>query len=205
MKKDTYIILPLADNEKRRVETTLTLFETSTSELKFPYNHVFFSEIGKLFHHLELVKFKFRTKPMCMRRYFGIIQNRRYFKNMEDLRIYSNNEVILANEEWLGGKTIKTQFKCCHPNYCSIYEDILKKYKFNENILSHNMMSPHNIFLSRLDFFLDYGEFLEEVLMNYFDEKYTEKIGAWISERLLHLFANEYFKVKHEPIITLQK
>lgn len=67
------------------------------------------------------------------------------------------------------------------------------------------MISPHNIFYSNKTFFNQYCQFLNEYLVPTFNENINQKIGAWISERLLHLFAHSNFKVEQKEIIVLPK
>lgn len=67
------------------------------------------------------------------------------------------------------------------------------------------MISPHNIFYSNKTFFNQYCQFLNEYLVPTFNENINQKIGAWISERLLHLFAYSNFKVEQKEIIVLPK
>lgn len=210
-----YIILPLADEEEQRVPNFDVIFKKiKTSECYKPFDHLFWSEVGKFITSAHILsnrlsgigplneinyqnKNKFGIK--------GIIQNRRYFKNLDKLQVNSSTEVILAKEEWLGGLTVVKQFQFCHPESYSIFEDILKKLKLNEDMLEIGSISPHNIFLSKNEFFFDYASFLEETLMPYFDENIKEKAGAWIAERLLHLFAHMYYKVKIADFEILPK
>ena len=44
------VLVPLADNENRRIETKHKVIELHTSECEYPFNHIFFSEVGKLLH-----------------------------------------------------------------------------------------------------------------------------------------------------------
>ena len=136
-------------------------------------------------------------------RLYGMVQNRRFFKGLDNITV-GKNEVILAPEEWVGFDIVH-QFRCCHYKYSSIFEEICQKIDIDHSLLERRSFSPHNIFVSEMDFFIQYGDFLKKTLTPYFDSKINEKVGAWISERLLYVFAHSHFKVKTEPIEVLDK
>jgi len=215
-----YILLPLADGEEPRVPQSkfIKYYEKHTSDIKGQYSHIFYSEVGKFLSTIKEVSsdewykmygsshFGFRLNLERKQEVFGVTQNRRFFKNLENLEVYSENEVILANEEWLGGLTLLKQFQFCHPKYYSIFYDICTRLKVTEKYFWEvGSFSPHNIFLSKFKFFIEYGTFLDDILEHYFDPSFEEKVGAWMAERLLHIFAHQYYKVKTEDFITLPK
>lgn len=212
-----FIVLPLAENESRRVpKFNVDFFEVKTSHLDHPFDHIFWAEIGKFIKAAKRMNYYLSgngptpmIKEMNMSKFGikGFIQNRRFFKNLDSIQIYNENEVILAEEEFLGGLNIMDQFRYCHPGAFKIFKDIIQnKLKVPEKVYeSMNSIPPHNIFLSKIDFFFQYATFLEDILMPYFDEKYTEKYGAWIAERLLYFYSYMYYRIRTEPIITLPK
>lgn len=211
------IILPLADNEEKRVpDFNVDFIKIKTSKIDHPFDHIFWSEIGKLIIAAKKMNWDLSCSGIrevnnnANRVKFGIkgfIQNRRFFKNLDQIKIYNENEVVLANEEFLGGLNIMDQFKHCHPNGFKFFKDLIQnKLKIHENLYENiNAISPHNIFLCKIDFLFQYATFLEEILMPYFDENIDQKYGAWMAERLLHLYAHMYYKVKTEPITILKK
>lgn len=209
------IILPLADGEEVRapIFDNVRYYKVYTKDISNTvYSSNWYCEVGKFIYWTKEFDFKFRHQgsnntsgPIGLNETYGIIQNRRFFQNLNELNIYSNNEVILANKEWLGGYSLINQFKYCHPKYFEKFLKICKKLEINENILEKSELSPHNIFLAKINFLFDYASFLHEFLDPFFDPSENEKVGAWIGERLLYVFANTYYKVRTAPIITLPK
>lgn len=208
------IILPLADGEKIRapILENVKYYKIYTKDIKNNYASSWYCEVGKFIQWTKDFDFKFKHQgsnsvngPIGLNLTYGIIQNRRFFQNLNELNVYSNNEVILAKKEWLGGLSIINQFKYCHPKYFEKFLKICKKLEINENLLEDGNLSPHNIFISKLNFLFEYSAFLQEFLDPFFDPNENDKVGAFIAERLLHIFANTYFKVRTEPIITLPK
>jgi len=207
------ILVPLADNEDLRLPQLknvnyITLHTSEINEEK--YKHIFYSEVGKYLDSIQKmawrgIMIKDQHFSLDSSDIFGVSQNRRFFRKIQTLSLTSKNEVILASEEELGGFSIIGQFKACHPIQYEIFNEICEKLKIKKESLNSGRMSPHNIFLSHLNFFLEYREFLIDTLSPYFDERSEEKIGAWISERLLHFFAHKYYKVRMSDITTLEK
>lgn len=193
-----FILLPLATGEQKRIyDFDVTFLHIHTEEC-YPkeYQSIFWSEIGKYLYCFKEVKdFDGRL--------YGMVQNRRFFKHLDKLNV-EKNEVILAPEEW-HGISIKDQFRHCHYKYFSIFDEICQKIDIDHSLLERRYFSPHNVFVSDMDFFIQYGEFLKKTLTPYFDPNINEKVGAWISERLLYVFAHSHFKVKTEPIEVLDK
>ena len=101
--------------------------------------------------------------------------------------------------------TIINQFKHCHPKYFEKFLHICKKLEINEDLLQEGYLSPHNIFLSKIGFLYDYSTFLKEFLDPFFDPNENDKVGAFLAERLLYIFASTYYKVRTAAIITLPK
>ena len=208
------IILPLADGEEIRtpIFENVKYYKIYTKEVNAPYNSYWYAEVGKFIQWTKNFDLNFRrlginstNGPIGLNTTYGMIQNRRFFQNLDELNVYSNNEVILANKEWLGGLTIVNQFKFCHPKYFEKFLKICKKLEINEELLEEGELSPHNIFLAKLNFLYEYSTFLHEFLDPFFDPNENDKVGAFIAERLLYIFANSYFKTRTAPIITLPK
>lgn len=182
---------------KRVYDFNVDFFHVHTEQC-FPkeYQSVFWSEIGKYLYCLNEIKY-------FSDRLYGMIQNRRFFRCLDNISV-EKNEVVLAPEEW-HGITIRDQFRHCHYKYSSIFDEICEKIDVDKSLLERRSFSPHNIFLSKQDFFIQYGNFLKETLTPYFDSNINEKAGAWIAERLLYVFAHSHFKVKTEQIEVLDK
>lgn len=191
------VLLPLADNENRRIPfVDSKVIELKTSECDYPFNHIFFAEIGKMLHFWKINIENFDS--ICF------IQNRRYFKDFDKFQKIDDQIVYLAKSENIG-LNLKNQFFSCHNEVKQIFNNILNECDLNKELLNSNNLCPHNIFYSNKLFFDQYCQFLNNHLIKYFDEKYTKKYGAWISERLLHLFAYSNFKVEQKEIIVLPK
>ena len=192
------ILLPLADGEQQRItlnNLNNKVIQIHTSDCTYPFNHIFFAEVGKLLHFWKTNKENFDN--ICF------IQNRRYFKDLNNINKIEPNKVYLAKKENVG--PIKLQFQNSHPPAKNIFENILNKIEINKNLLNERGLSPHNIFISDKTFFNQYCEFLNENLIPIFDPKFDKKYGAFISERLLHLFAYSNFNVIEKEIIILPK
>lgn len=193
----TFIIVPLATNEQPKFSNSnVNLFYVHSEEC-YPkmLQHIFWSEIGKYLYCYKEIK-----KYDCL---YGFVQNRRFFKDIEKIEL-NENEVCLAPLE-NHGVPILNQFRCCHPLYFEMFKEICEKADFNKELLNRNSWSPHNIFISNYSFFIDYGDFLKSTLTPYFNESFNEKVGAWISQRLLFLFAASNYKIKNYEMITLPK
>ncbi len=189
------ILLPLADGEQQRRSFKSEVIKLYTSDLEKRYQSNFYSEVGKL---ITFSKMDIDDDTVAF------IQNRRFFKNLDDLTV-NEDEVILAPEENLGGLNILSQFNHCHPKSSKIYKDILKKLNVNEKILNLTSFSPHNIFVADKMFLVFFGSFIDSIFRNYDGELTGEKTGAWICERLLHVFAHQFYNVRTEPIEVLSK
>lgn len=100
------VLLPLADNEEKRIITSNKVIELKTSQCEEPFNHIFFSEIGKLLHFWKNNNENFES--ICF------IQNRRYFKDMESFPKLDDKTVYLAKFENII-LNIEKQFLKCHP------------------------------------------------------------------------------------------
>ena len=190
-----FTIVPLADDEPKKYENA-TLYIRSKECGK--YDHIWFSEIGKLLY------MKDRFKNIDDQFSIAFIQNRRYFKNLDQLKLNSKNEVILAPLEYLDSQSILTQFWFCHRKCFDLYKSIVIK-NFKEELYEARYMSPHNIFCADIQFCKEYCHWLELNLEPYFDCYSDQKYGAWMCERFLHLFAHSYFNVKTSPIKVLRK
>ena len=123
------ILVPLADNEDLRLPqfknvNYITLHTSEINEKK--YKHVFYSEVGKYLDSIQKmawrgIMIKDQHFSLDSSDIFGVSQNRRFFKNLDNITLESKNEVILAKEEYLGGFSIIGQFGWCHPKYFKIF------------------------------------------------------------------------------------
>ena len=115
------VILPLGDNEEIKFldkSKNLKIIHIRSSDCCYPYNHVFFSEIGKLIYFKNTF-----LKNIDDDEDIAFIQNRRYFENISTLSISNENEVITAPFETFCN--LKSQFDSCHHKYSLIFENIL--------------------------------------------------------------------------------
>ena len=193
------VFVPLADNENCRISSKNRIIKIHTSECSYPFNHIFFSEIGKLLYFFKTNHESFES--IC------VLQNRRFFKDFDNFPKINDNTVYLAKKENIGPSIIK-QFYKCHNDAINIFDNMLNNIKtnnINKKILEEKSLSPHNIFYANKLFFDQYCNFLNENLIQCFNEKYDKKIGAFIAERLLHLFACSNFNVIEKEITTLPK
>lgn len=191
-------IVPLADDEpKKYLNASLYIRSSECGK----YNHIWFSEIGKLLYMKERIN---SCKKIPEKFPIAFIQNRRFFKNLEEIKLESENEVVLAPLEYLDGQSILTQFWFCHRECFDLYRKIIAK-NFKEEIYDAKYLSPHNIFVGDLEFCKEYIRWLELNLEPYFDCYSNQKYGAWMCERFLHCFSHSYYKVKTNQIITLPK
>ena len=177
------VILPLGDNEEIKFldkSKNLKIIHIRSSDCCHPYNHVFFSEIGKLIYFKNTF-----LKNIDDDEDIAFIQNRRYFENISTLSISNENEVITAPFETFCN--LKSQFDSCHHKYSSIFENILNEYELND-ILNERSFNPHNIFIAKKKFVEKYANFLEKMFLKYFDESFNDKGGAWMAERLFIAF-----------------
>ena len=100
---------------------------------------------------------------------------------------------------------IEENLKHCHEEGVYLFDEILAKSSLNKDLIKSIYLNNHNIFYSNKIFFNQYCQFLNDYLVPKFDQKFNKKIGAWLSERLLHLFAHSFFKVEEKEIIVLNK
>ena len=192
------VLLPLSDNENCRIPSINSkIIELKTSQCLYPFNHIFFAEIGKMLHFWKTNKENFDS--ICF------IQNRRYFKDMNSFQKIDDKTVYLSKDMLVGPLNIRENFYSNHRQSKEIFDNILNESNLNKELLKKNKLCPHNIFYSNKLFFDQYCQFLNDHLIKYFDEKYDKKWAAWICERLLHLFAYTYFKVEQKEIIVLPK
>jgi hypothetical protein len=193
------IILPLADNENVRINSKYEIIKIRTSDCKEPFNHIYFAEVGKLLYFSENYLNNFEDDEV-----FAFIQNRRFFKDLDDIESIKKDEVILSKEEliWFD---IRTQFKYCHPKYSEIFNGICDDLKIPVKILNCNILSPHNIFIANKNFIMKYTTFIKDFLLKYFNEDLEDKAGAWMCERLLYVYCKMNYNLIFKDIIELEK
>ena len=195
------VILPLGDNEEIKFldkSKNLKIVHIRSSDCCHPYNHVFFSEIGKLIYFKNTF-----LKNIDDDEDIAFIQNRRYFENISTLSISNENEVITSPFETFCN--LKSQFDSCHHKYSSIFENILNEYELND-ILNERSFNPHNIFIAKKKFVEKYANFLEKMFLKYFDESFNDKGGAWMAERLLFAFLKKNnYNIKQMPFKEISK
>lgn len=166
----------------------------------------FWGEIGNFIFgsfafSMEIDKLKINN-PYLRNIIYGWISNKLFFKNLDQLNIYSN-EIILSELQWLGGYTIINHFSKFYPDYLNYFLDICKKLNINEELLEKGEINTNNMFLSRIDFFLEYSRFLYNCLTPIYKEN-KRHIAEYFSSRLLYVFAHTYFPVKYAPVTTLK-
>lgn len=199
------ILIPLHNevlNENLSKSNT-NIITITTHEVKNEYNDTFYAEIGKF---LYAVKHKLINDEII-----GFMQNRRFFVNLDECErlVKHENTIIVSKLEgsWI---SLENQFRCCHPEIFEIFKKILTndEYKIFKNV---NGGEFHNIFISPSAFFYDYGFYLNEKLLKFYDECLSfnmidKKYAALAAERLLIIFRKLYnIKSTSMDIITISK
>ena len=113
LKDGEKIISDEAYDSKENVLTTL-----KTSDLRVPYNHIYFAEYGKLFQYFDDLTDVKDDEIFCF------TQNRRHFKNYDLSKIVSSNDICLCKRYDLKTKTIKNQFDHNHKIYIGLFDKI---------------------------------------------------------------------------------
>lgn len=196
------VILPLSNDEKvifKNNDERIKIYELRSNDCEKPFDHIFFAEIGKLIYFKRnYLKYIDKNETIAF------IQNRRYFNDIENIKIENDNDVVVARNE-LFFFNIFDQFLSCygHRNFVKMFNEIIEENNFTKILKNSNNFNPHNIFISKVTFFNSYVTFLEETLLKYFNESFSSKGGAWISERLLYayLIKNNYNLIEKDIIV----
>ena len=188
------------------------------------------SEMSKIYHIFNIYK-----NGEISSIYIGINHYRRYFSFLDDIPdlddIFKEYDVILSNKFYVKEGSLKENYYKRHlkNNYDEMIEIIKNKrpeyYQAAIEASNSPIFFPWNIFIMKKQDFLNYCEFIFEILFEfdkrhnfnkqkdveeytkkYFQEKdvlYQQRIQAFLSERISTIFHCQYFNFSKIKIIKM--